>query len=82
MKSVNMAPSPYVTAKTMTAFVLLLLFPRDNLKDEQDERENANKDEQVAKEEELAVQVERRPQAHSKLPHLRHNVHGCKGQNG
>ena len=59
MKSVNMAPSPYGSAKTMTAFELLLLFPHDNLNDEQDEGENANKDEQVAEEEELAVHVER-----------------------
>ena len=78
MKSVSLAPFLlHVTAKTLTAFVLLLFFPPDNLKDEQDEGENANKDEKVAEEEELAVHVERRPQAHPKLPHLRHDVHGC-----
>ena len=60
MKSVSLAPFLlYVTAKTLTAFVLLLFFPYDNLKDEQDEGENANKDEKVAEEEELAVHVER-----------------------
>ena len=61
MKSVNLASFLlYVTAKTLTALVLVLLFfPHDNLKDEQDEGENANKDEQVTEEEELAVHVER-----------------------
>ena len=60
MKSVSLAPFLlHVTAKTLTAFVLLLFFPPDNLKDEQDEGENANKDEKVAEEEELAVHVER-----------------------
>ena len=82
MKTVNLAPFLlYVTAKTLTAPVLVLLFfPHDNLNDEQDEGKNANKDQQVAEEEELAVHVERRPQAHPKLPHLRHNVRGCKGR--
>ena len=71
MKSVSLAPFLlHVTAKTLTAFVLLLFFPHDNLKDEQDEGENANKDEQLAEEEELAVHVKCRPQAHPKLPHL------------
>ena len=70
--------SPYGSAKTLIAFELLLFFPHDNLKDEQDEGENANNDEQVAEEEELAVHVERRPQAHPKLPHLCHGVHGCE----
>ena len=51
--------SPYGSAKTLIAFELLLFFPHDNLKDEQDEGENANNDEQVAEEEELAVHVER-----------------------
>ena len=80
VKTVNLAPFLlHATAETLTALVLVLLFfPHDNLKDEQDKGENANKDEQVAEEEELAVHVERRPQAHPKLPHLRHDVHGCK----
>ena len=80
VKTVNLAPFLlYVTAKTLTALVLVLLFfPHDNLKDEQDEGENANKDEKVAKEEELAVHVERRPQAQPKLSHLLHGVHGCE----
>ena len=60
VKTVILAPLLlYVTAKTLTAFELLLFFPHDNLKDEQDEGENANNDEQVAEEEELAVHVER-----------------------
>ena len=59
-KTVSLAPLLlYATAKTLTAFALLLFFPHDNLKDEQDEGENANKDEKVAEEEELAVHVER-----------------------
>ena len=61
VKTVNLAPFLlYATAKTLTALVLVLLFfPHDNLKDEQDEGENANKDEKVAEEDELAVHVER-----------------------
>ena len=59
VKTVILAPFAYDTAKTLTAFELLLFFPHDNLKDEQDERDNANKDEKVAEEEELAVHVER-----------------------
>ena len=77
VKTVNLAPF-LLYAKTLTAFELLLFFPHDNLKHEQDEGENANKDEQVAEEEELAVHVERRPQGQPKLPHLRHDVHGCE----
>ena len=49
----------YPCSRTLTAFELLMFFPHDNLKDEQDEGENANKDEKVAEEEELAVHVER-----------------------
>ena len=60
VKTVNLASFLlYVTAKTLTALVLLLFFPHENLKDEQDEGDNANKDEKVAEEEELAVHVER-----------------------